>query len=77
MKNDNFKRLEHKQVSPTTFKRYDEFGLFEMAKENLTKDNGNINHYKIMTVFFMSLISILLSLFLIIFVIRLALSIPL
>jgi hypothetical protein len=73
----NFKRLEHKQETPTTFQRYDEIGMFDAVKDSVASVDGKLNLLKLFAIAFFIFCSFLLFLFSVVFFVRLALSIPL
>ena len=77
MKSKKYNRLENKQETATTFRRYDENGMFESIKEETIFEDGKLNKKKIWLSFLSVLGAFLLCLFSSIFVIRLAFSIPL
>lgn len=74
---EKFNRLEHKQVTPTTFKKFDEIGMFEVMKENIVEESGKVRTSRAIAFYFVGLAALLVFLFTVIFVIRLAFSIPL
>jgi hypothetical protein len=74
---EKFNRLEHKQLSPTTFKKFDEIGMFEVMKENIIEEGGKVRKSRAVAFYFVGLVALLVFLFTVIFVIRLAYSIPL
>lgn len=74
---EKFNRLEHKQVTPTTFKKFDEIGMFESMKEDIIEESGKVRKSRAVVFFFVGLAALLVFLFTVILVIRLAFSIPL
>lgn len=74
---EKFNRLEHKQVTPTTFKKFDEIGMFESMKEDIIEESGKVRKSRAVAFYFVGLAALLVFLFTVIFVIRLAFSIQL
>lgn len=74
---EKFNRLEHKQVTPTTFKKFDEIGMFESMKEDIIEESGKVRKSRATAFYFVGLVALLVFLFTVILVIRLAFSIPL
>lgn len=74
---EKYNRLEHKQVTPTTFKKFDEVGMFDAVKEAVALTGAQEARTKIVVMFIAFLFAFLLFIFSVIFVVRLALSIPL
>jgi hypothetical protein len=74
---EKFNRLEHKQLTPTTFKKFDEIGMFESMKEDIIEEGGKVHKSRALAFYFVGLAALLVFLFTIILVIRLAFSIPL
>lgn len=74
---EKFNRLEHRQLTPTTFKKFDEIGMFESMKEDILEEGGKVRSSRAVVLFFVGLATLLVFLFTVIFVIRLAFSIPL
>lgn len=74
---EKYNRLQHKQETPTTFRKFDEIGMFEAMKEAVVTSDGRVNQIKAVATFFVGLAALLVFLFSTIFVVRLALSIPL
>lgn len=74
---ETFNRLQHKQDTPTTFRKFDEIGMFEAMKESVTEADGKVNQFKAATLFAVGLGALLVTLFSVVFIVRLAFSIPL
>jgi len=77
MMDKTYNKLEHKKISPTTFRKFDEIGMFEKMKEDIIEESGKVRKSRAVAFYFVGLAALLVFLFTVIFVVRFAFSIPL